>query len=97
MGNNLKQIVVPFRSVRFVLSALAANFLVVPLVALAFAITLHLDEPLTKGLLLLGAAAGAPLLLSQARAFGKYMIALRIIPRKVGRFLPQSRPFSLSE
>ena len=42
--------------------ALLANFVVMPLAALALARMLWLDEPFGVGLLLLGCAAGAPFL-----------------------------------
>jgi BASS family bile acid:Na+ symporter len=62
MGHSASQILVPFRNVRFVLFAFLANFVVVPFGSLGLATALHLDEPLAEGLLLLGAASGAPLL-----------------------------------
>jgi BASS family bile acid:Na+ symporter len=42
--------------------ALLANFVLMPLAALALAKVLWLDEPFGVGLLLLGCAAGAPFL-----------------------------------
>ena len=56
------QIVAPLRNVRLVSLALLANFLLMPLGALAVARLLKLDEPLGIALLLLGTAAGAPFL-----------------------------------
>lgn len=56
------QIVAPLRNVKLVSFALLANFLLMPLGALAIARLLKLDEPLGIALLLLGAAAGAPFL-----------------------------------
>jgi BASS family bile acid:Na+ symporter len=56
------QILVPLRNVRLVSFALLANFVLMPLGALAIAKLLRLDEPLGVALLLLGAAAGAPFL-----------------------------------
>ena len=47
---------------RLVLLALLANFVVMPLGAVALDKSLELDEPLRVGLLLLGASAGAPFL-----------------------------------
>jgi BASS family bile acid:Na+ symporter len=58
----LRQILVPFRSARLVIAALAANFVVVPLAAVAIARGFRLDEPFAIGLLLLGLAPGAPFL-----------------------------------
>ena len=56
------QIVAPLRKIRLVVLALLLNFLVMPLGALWLGRLLRLDEPLGVGLLLLGAAAGAPFL-----------------------------------
>ena len=58
----VRQIIDAVRDVRLVLLALLANFVVMPLGALALDKILELDEPLGVGLLLLGAAAGAPFL-----------------------------------
>jgi BASS family bile acid:Na+ symporter len=59
-GHTIGQILAPLRSVRLLLLTLLANFVVLPLASLAVAIGLRLDEPLAEGLLLLGAASGAP-------------------------------------
>src|SRR5436305_11075623 len=56
------EIIAPLRNVRRVIMSLLANFVLVPLLALALAALLQLDQPLGIGLLLLGAAAGAPFL-----------------------------------
>jgi bile acid:Na+ symporter, BASS family len=61
-GLTLAQIIEPLRDARLVVLALLANFVVMPLGALALAKVLTLDEPLGVGLLLLGCAAGAPFL-----------------------------------
>jgi len=58
----VRQILDALRDVRLVLLALLANFVAMPLGALALDKMLRLDEPLGVGLLLLGAAAGAPFL-----------------------------------
>jgi bile acid:Na+ symporter, BASS family len=58
----IRQIVAPLRNGRLVLLALLANFVLMPLGALAIARILRLDQPLGIALLLLGAAAGAPFL-----------------------------------
>ena len=52
----------PLRNTQLVVLALVANFVVMPLGALALAKLLWLDEPFRVGLLLLGCAAGAPFL-----------------------------------
>jgi bile acid:Na+ symporter, BASS family len=58
----VRQIIDALRDARLVLLALLANFVVMPLGALALDKLLELDEPLAIGLLLLGASAGAPFL-----------------------------------
>src|SRR5260370_32521451 len=57
-----QQIVGPLRNGKLVFLALLANFVLMPLGALAIATLLRLDQPLGIALLLLGAAAGAPFL-----------------------------------
>jgi len=59
---SVTQIVDPLRNGKLVSLALLANFVLMPLGALAIARLLRLDEPLGIALLLLGAAAGAPFL-----------------------------------
>ena len=61
-GLTVSLIAEPLRDVRLVVLALLANFVVMPLGALALAKALSLDEPFGIGLLLLGCAAGAPFL-----------------------------------
>src|SRR3954447_21798188 len=56
------QILAPLRNKRLVFLALLANFLLMPLAAIAIGRLLHLDQPLAVALLLLGTAAGAPFL-----------------------------------
>ena len=56
-GLTVGQIVAPLRNVRLVALALLANFILMPLGALALAKVLWLDEPLATGLILLGCAA----------------------------------------
>src|SRR5262249_26296780 len=56
------QIIAPLRNVRLVVLSLLANFVLMPLGAVVLAALLRLDQPLGVGLLLLGAAAGAPFL-----------------------------------
>ena len=62
LGLTLAQITAPLRNLRLVSLSLLANFVLMPAVAVALARLLRLDEPLGVGLLLLGAAAGAPFL-----------------------------------
>ena len=61
-GLTVSQISAPLRNARLVVFALLANFVLMPLAALALAKVLWLDEPFGVGLLLLGCAAGAPFL-----------------------------------
>jgi len=56
------QILAPLRNGKLISLALLANFVLMPLAAIAIARLLRLDEPLGVALLLLGAAAGAPFL-----------------------------------
>jgi bile acid:Na+ symporter, BASS family len=58
----IRQIVAPLSNGKLVFLALLANFVLMPLGALAIARLLRLDQPLGIALLLLGAAAGAPFL-----------------------------------
>jgi BASS family bile acid:Na+ symporter len=62
LGLTIRQIVEPLRNARLVLLALLANFVLMPLGALALAKLLWLDNPFAVGLLVLGCAAGAPFL-----------------------------------
>jgi len=61
-GLTVRQIIEPLRNARLVLLALLANFVLMPLGALALAKVLWLDNPFAVGLLVLGCAAGAPFL-----------------------------------
>lgn len=56
------QIVSPLRRTRLVLMSLIANFVIVPAVTAGIVKALSLSEPQGIGLILLGAAAGAPFL-----------------------------------
>jgi BASS family bile acid:Na+ symporter len=64
MGLSLtvSQILQPLRSIRLVIMALAANFVVIPAAAFALSRIIPLDQSVQIGLLLLGTAAGAPFL-----------------------------------
>ena len=63
MGLNLTigQILESVQSTRLVVSALAANFVLVPLSAYIITRAISLDQPFTIGLLLLATASGAPI------------------------------------
>jgi BASS family bile acid:Na+ symporter len=58
----VSQIIAPLRRLRFVGTALAANCVIVPLIAIGTARLFRLSEPFAIGLLLLGLAPGAPFL-----------------------------------
>jgi BASS family bile acid:Na+ symporter len=62
LGLRMTEIVAPLRNWRLVAQGLLANFVIMPLVALALARVLNLDESMAIGLLLLGMAAGSPFL-----------------------------------
>ena len=62
LGLRVAEIVAPLRSWRLIVLSLVANFVAMPLVAVALARATPLDESLGIGLLLLGAAGGAPFL-----------------------------------
>src|ERR671912_624078 len=62
LGLRLNEIVDPLRSWRLVAQGLLANFVVMPLAAIGIAKVMRLDESMFIGLLLLGAAGGAPFL-----------------------------------
>jgi BASS family bile acid:Na+ symporter len=62
LGLTVAQILAPLRNRRLVVLSLLANFVLMPLGALALASVLRLDPPLGVGLLILGLAAGAPFL-----------------------------------
>jgi BASS family bile acid:Na+ symporter len=58
----IEQIVEPMRDSSLVIRAILANFVLVPLVALAILVILPLGRPLGEGLVLLACSAGAPFL-----------------------------------
>lgn len=60
LGLSLSEIVAPLRNVRLVAVALGANFVLLPLGAIALGRLIGLDEAFSIGLLLLASAAGAP-------------------------------------
>jgi BASS family bile acid:Na+ symporter len=78
----VREILSPLRNGRLVSMALLANFVVMPLCALAIARVLKLDEPLGVALLLLGAAAGAPFLpklATTAKGHLAFAVALTVL------------------
>ncbi len=85
LGLTVSQIIAPLRHARLVALSLLANFVLMPLGALALAHLLRLDQPLGVGLLLLGMAAGAPFLPKLAQiakgnlAFGVGLMVLLMV------------------
>ena len=85
LGLTVDQIIAPLRNARLVVLSLLVNFVLMPLSALALAALLRLDQPLGVGLLLLGAAAGAPFLPKLAQiakgnlAFGVGLMVLLMV------------------
>lgn len=72
MGLSLtvKQIMDPLRSTRFVIMALLANFILIPVAAYVLTLLIPLDEALVTGLILVSLAAGAPALPKLAEIAG---------------------------
>jgi BASS family bile acid:Na+ symporter len=62
LGLTVAQIIAPLRNARLVVLSLVANFVLMPLVAVALTKLLRLDDAFGVGLLVLGTAAGAPFL-----------------------------------
>lgn len=64
MGLSLtvRQIVDPLKNVKVVLLALLTNFVLVPAIAYGITLLIPLDDGLATGLIIVGAAAGAPFL-----------------------------------
>src|SRR5688500_13772545 len=85
LGFTVSEIITPLRNVRLVVLSLLANFVLMPLAAVALANLLRLDQPLGVGLLLLGTAAGAPFLPKLAQlargnlAFGVGLMVLLMV------------------
>src|SRR5687767_3211304 len=85
LGLTISEIITPLRNARLLVLSLLANFVLMPLTALGLARLLQLDEPLGVGLLLLGAAAGAPFLPKLAQlakgslAFGVGLMVLLMV------------------
>ena len=62
LGLTVRQIIPPLRNVRLVTLSLVANFVLMPLAAVALTKLLRIDEPFGVGLVVLGTAACAPFL-----------------------------------
>ena len=84
MGFSLtpREIVEPLTNIRLVICSLAANFVLVPLLALVLLLIFPLSEGLSIGLLLLGAAAGAaflPKLAQEAKGDVAFSVGLMVL------------------
>ena len=98
-GLTVSQISEPLRNARLVVLALLANFVLMPLGALALAKVLWLEEPFGVGLLLLGCAAGAPFLPKLAElakgnlafAVGAMVLLMVVTVGYLEKFLSPSR------
>lgn len=62
MSLTLAQIIQPLKNARFVILALLANFVLVPLLAYGITLVIPLEQSLQIGLVVLATAAGAPFL-----------------------------------
>ena len=67
-GHTVREVLGPLRNVGAVVRALLANFVLVPLLAIAVLRLLPLEEPHAIGLFLIATAAGAPFLIKLATA-----------------------------
>jgi predicted Na+-dependent transporter len=68
LAYGIGQILAPLREFRAVFRALIANFILVPLLAVALVRVFPMDPPLALGLFLLAGSAGAPFLIKLAHA-----------------------------
>ncbi len=94
------QILGPLREVRAVFRALVANFVLVPLLAVAIERLAPLEPPLALGLFLLAGSAGAPFLIKLTSAAGSDLslsaaLLLLLVPATV-LFLPFYVPLAMS-
>ena len=96
----MKQIIDPLKDAKAVILALAANLILVPLVAYAITLILPLDESVSIGLILLSTAAGAPFLpklVEVAKGNLAYSVGLMVLLMVVTIiYLPLVLPFLLS-
>lgn len=101
LHEQLSDLLAPLRNLRAVLLALLANFVVAPALAFAIARGLALDGSVAVGILLVGAAAGAPFLLkltAVARAdVGLSSTLLIVLLPATIFFLPLAVPFLAPE
>jgi BASS family bile acid:Na+ symporter len=82
LGLTLREILAPLRAPRLILLSLVANFVLAPLLAYLLTLLIPLNPSHAAGLLLLGAAAGAPFLPKLAELAGGnlgFSVALMIL------------------
>jgi predicted Na+-dependent transporter len=100
LAYTIREILSPLREVRAVFRALVANFVLVPLLAVAIVRVFPMDQPLALGLFLLAGSAGAPFLIKLASA-AKTDLALSagllvlLVPATVA-FLPFYVPLAMA-
>jgi len=100
LAYTIGEILSPLREVRAIFRALVANFVLVPLLAVAIVRLFPMDQPLALGLFLLAGSAGAPFLIKLASA-AKGDLALSagllvlLVPATVA-FLPFYVPLAMA-
>ncbi len=93
------QIIEPLRSVRLVVLALAANFILVPVLAIVILLIIPLEQGLATGLIIMATAAGAPFLPKLAQsakgnmAFSVGLMTLLMVSTII--YMPLVLPFLL--
>ena len=99
LGLTVREVVTPLRNYPLVIRAVLANFVVMPLIAIGLGRLLGLQEAQGTGLILLGAAAGAPFLpkLAQlAKADLGFAVGLMVLLMVITiGYLPLVLPFML--
>jgi len=101
LSYTLREIIDPLRDLRGVLLTLAANFVLVPLLASAVARLLPLDQAAQVGLMLVATAAGAPFLIKLTQlangdtAFGAGVLVLLLLGTII--YMPIVVPFVAPE
>ncbi len=84
LGLTVREIIAPLKDLRFLAGALAASFLVMPAAACGLARLFGLEPDLEVALIIFGAAAGAPLVLKEAKvARGDLHAAVSLVTLQV--------------
>lgn len=99
LGNHPSDVVRPLRHPPAVIRAVAANFVLVPALAWFVAVGFGLEEPLATGLILVGAAAGAPFLIKLSETAATRLdltaaLLVLLLPLTVG-YMPLVLPLLL--